>query len=171
MGGVLVLTLAVLLVLATRRPDQLQVRRSIDIAAPAARVFALIDDFHNWSRWAPQDLEDRSMQRTFSGAGGGNGAVSQWHSRGSAGAGRMQISASQPTRRVEVTVDFLRPFVARNINEFRLEAHAGTTQVTWSLRTQNLYVMKIMGMFLDMDQKIGTHLGKGLAALKAAAEQ
>jgi hypothetical protein len=52
----------IVLVFAATRPGTFRVQRSIEIDAPSVTVFALINDFHNWSRWAPQDKEDLSMQ-------------------------------------------------------------------------------------------------------------
>jgi uncharacterized protein YndB with AHSA1/START domain len=169
LAGVVAIAIAVTLAVATQRPDRLSIRRTIAIDAPPEKVFALINDFHNWGRWAPQDLEDKSLQRSYGGPAAGRAALSDWH--GDSGAGRMQITNSAPPERVEVTVDFTRPFVAHNINEFTLIARGGSTQVTWDLTAQNLYSMKVMGLFVDMGPKIGEHLEKGLAALKSAAEK
>jgi uncharacterized protein YndB with AHSA1/START domain len=156
--------------LAAGKPSVLQVRRSILIATPPEKLFALLDDFHQWSRWAPQDLEDPSMRRSFAGATAGLGAVSDWVSRGRAGAGRMQITAAQPAQSLQVTVDFTRPFVAHNTNDFVLQERGGTTELTWTLRAQNLYLMKLMEVFVDVGRLSGRHMEKGLLALKSVAE-
>jgi|HubBroStandDraft_6_1064221.scaffolds.fasta_scaffold121519_3 uncharacterized protein YndB with AHSA1/START domain len=171
LAGVVALAIAVTLAVAAHRPDRLSIRRTIAIHAPPEEVFALINDFHNWRRWAPQDLEDKSLQRSYGGPAAGRGALSAWHGAGESGAGRMQITNSAAPERVEVTVDFTRPFVAHNINEFTLIARGDSTQVTWDLTAQNRYSMKVMGLFVDMGTKIGEHLEKGLAALKSAAEK
>jgi uncharacterized protein YndB with AHSA1/START domain len=169
--AVVAIAVAVVLAMAGHRPEELSIRRSIAIAAPPEKVFALINDFHNWGRWAPQDLEDKSLRRSYSGPAAGRGALSAWHGDGRSGAGRMQITHSASPERVEVTVDFTRPFVAHNINEFTLIPRGDSTQVTWDLTAQNLYSMKVMGLFVDMNAKIGGHLEKGLAAMKSAAEK
>jgi uncharacterized protein YndB with AHSA1/START domain len=171
LAAVLAVALAVALALAAHRPDRLNVRRTIAVAAPPEKIFALINDFHNWSRWAPEDREDPSLQRSYAGAAAGRGALSEWHGSGSAGAGRAQITNSAPAERVEVTVDFTRPSVGHNVNEFTLIPRGDSTQLTWDLTAQNTYSMKIMELFVDMDAKIGQHLEKRLTALKAAAEK
>jgi hypothetical protein len=91
---ILSLAIAAIFVLAAGRPTTFQVQRSIIIQASPQKIFALLDDFHNWSRWAPQDKEDPTMRRTFSGAASGPGAISEWTSSGSAGTGRMTITQS-----------------------------------------------------------------------------
>jgi hypothetical protein len=168
-AAILLLAIAALLTLVAKRPDVLLIRRSISIAAPPERVFTLIADFHCWSAWAPQDQQDPSLQRSYGGADAGLGAVCEWRGSGSAGKGRMQITAAQAPRSVTVTADFEKPFVFHNINEFMLEPSGDATKVTWTWRGQQPLSLKVMGVFLDMDRKLGAHFERGLKALQAAA--
>jgi len=80
--GVLI---ALVVVLAALKPRTFRIQRSIRIDAAPDRVFPLINDLHNWARWAPQDREDSSMKRTYSGSAIGVGAVSDWTGSGSSG--------------------------------------------------------------------------------------
>jgi hypothetical protein len=170
--SILVLLALAVLAYATTRPNRIQLQRSIIIQAPAQKIFAVLDDFHNWKAWAPGDKDDPTMQRTFSGPASGLGAASEWRGSGSTGAGRMAITESTPDRSVSVTVDFARPFVAHNINVFTLEpTPAEATKVTWTFDGTNVYMMKVMSVFMNMDRFMGTHFEDGLANLKAAAEK
>ena len=108
------------LIFAATKPSTFRVRRSININAPPGNIFAMINDFHNWGRWAPQDNEDATMHRTYSGTASGQGAVSEWDSSGSAGRGRMSMTNSLPPRGISIKVDFMKPFEAHNLNEFTL---------------------------------------------------
>jgi uncharacterized protein YndB with AHSA1/START domain len=168
-AGIAILVALVLMFAATR-PGTFRVQRSIEIDAPPATVFALINDFHNWSRWAPQDKEDLSMQRSYSGAARGKGAISDWHSSGSAGIGRMSITESLPGTRISVKTDFVKPFEAHNMNDFVLEPAGDATKVTWSMHGTNLYLMKVIGVFVNMDRMMGKHFEAGLHNLKTLAE-
>ena len=167
---ILAALVAIVLVIAASRPKSIRVQRSILINAPAEKVFPLINDFHQWSLWAPQDMEDSTMRRTFSGAENGAGAISDWQSSGSAGTGTMSITESQPLARVVVKTAFVKPFVAHNLNEFVLEPAGAATRVTWTLQGENLFVMRVMGVFMNMDQVMGKHFEAGLDHLKTAAE-
>ena len=169
--GILVVLTVILLVMAATRPSTVQVQRSALIGAPPEKVFAFINDFHEWPRWAPQDREDPSMQRTYSGAARGVGAVSNWHGKGSTGRGQMTITSSVPVKEIIVTTDFIKPFAAHNVNEFLLERSGNSTRVTWTLRGTNLYPMKVMGLFVNMDRLMGTHFEAGLENLKQVAER
>lgn len=167
----LVLLIAAILILAATRPDTFQIQRSITVNAPPEKVFALIDDFHNWSQWAPQDKEDPSMKRSYSGPVSGIGAESKWQGAGSTGQGTMRIVKSLPFQSVIVKVDFEKPFVAHNSNEFTLISQGTRTTVTWSMQGTNVYMTKVMSIFTNMDRMMGKHFETGLANLKAAAEQ
>jgi uncharacterized protein YndB with AHSA1/START domain len=167
---VVVVLILVVLSYAASKSDTLSVRRSIVINAPPQKIFALIDDFHNWHRWAPQDREDPTMQRTFSGLQKGAGAISSWNGSGSTGKGTMTIEAAEPFTTVVVEVRFERPFAAQNQNEFTLEPAGNATRVTWTIHAQNLYMMKLMGVFTNMDTMMGKHFESGLKDLKIVAE-
>jgi hypothetical protein len=110
--------IAAILLLAATKPGTFQVQRSRLINAPAEKIFPLINDFHNWPLWQPQDKEDASIKRIFSGPPSGIGAISQWTGSGSTGKGSMMITDSEPYRMVVVNVHFAKPFRAFNINEF-----------------------------------------------------
>lgn len=170
-AAVVLVFVAVVLIIAARKPDTFRIERSIDIQARPDRIFALIDDFHNWSQWAPQDREDPSIQRTFSGPANGVGAESEWTSEGRAGAGRMAIAEIVPPERVVIDVHFVKPFVAHNVNTFTLEPEGASTKVTWSMQGTNVFMLKLMSVLADMDRMMGEHFESGLRDLKAAAEK
>jgi uncharacterized protein YndB with AHSA1/START domain len=167
----LAIPIVLVLIFAATKPNTLRVQRSLSIAAPPEKIFALIDDFHNWSRWAPQDREDPTMTRTYSGPESGIGAASEWQSTGSAGSGRMSIPESERPSRIVVQTDFVKPFAAHNVNEFILEPAGTHTRITWTMQGSNLYAMKVMGVFVNMDRMMGKHFEAGLNNLKSAAER
>lgn len=168
----LVMLVVAILVFAATRPDALFVARTITINAPADKIFPLVDDFHNWPLWAPQDKEDSSMTRSFSGSPSGVGAVSDWTSKGSAGRGSMTISRADPPRFVSVQVDWIKPFHLQNQNEFVFEPTAqNLTTVTWMMHGRRNYPLKVMGIFISTDRLLGKHFEAGLQNLKALAER
>jgi uncharacterized protein YndB with AHSA1/START domain len=167
---VIVLIVVVVLALALTKPNEFSIERRLEIKAGAERVFALIDDFHEWPKWAPQDHDDKTMQRTFSGAAAGAGAVCDWQGAKS-GTGRMSIVECSAPRHLVIEVEFKKPFVATNRNEFALTPKEGGTLVVWSMRGPNLFIMKVMGVFMSMDNIMGRHFERGLASLKALAER
>ena len=175
---VLIVTIAIVvvitgtLVFADTKPNVIEVTRSITIQARAEKIFPLIDDFHHLPGWAPQDKEDPTMKRIYSGEESGAGAISDWQGTGNTGKGRMTITESTAPNKVVVKVDFARPFVAHNINEFVLEpSEPGTsTKVTWTMRGRNMFFMKVMGVFVSMDRMLGKHFEAGLQNLKMVSQ-
>lgn len=165
------LLLVLIVILAAIKPNTLRVERSIEISAPPEKIFALLDDFHQWPQWQPQDRDDPTMQRTFSGAASGVGAVSGWQGKGSTGSGRMEIVESVPDENVTVEADFEKPFKVHNVNQFTLAPEGRATRVTWTMEGTNLFVMKVMSVFLNMDRMAGKHFEQGLQNLKTAAEK
>jgi uncharacterized protein YndB with AHSA1/START domain len=161
--------IAAVLVIAAMKPSTFHLERSIVIKAAPEKIFPLVNDFHNWNAWQPQD-KGASIQRSYSGAASGVGAVSEWQGSGSAGQGRMQITESVPNSKVSVAVDFVKPFQAHNINVFTLEPAANSTKVNWSFDGTNVFVLKLMSVFVSMDRIIGNHFETGLQNLKAVAE-
>lgn len=166
---VIVLIVAVVLALALTKPSEFSIERRTDIQASKERVFACIADFREWPRWAPQDRDDKSMRRTFSGAASGLGAVCDWQGEKS-GRGRMSIVACNAPDHLAIEVVFEKPFAATNRNEFELRSAGGNCQLVWSMRGPNLFIMRLMGVFMNMDRLMGGHFERGLAALKGIAE-
>jgi uncharacterized protein YndB with AHSA1/START domain len=159
-----------LMVYAATRPSTFTIQRSIAIAAPMEKIYPFISDLHNWPLWAPQDNEDPSMQRTFSGASAGQGASSHWTGKGSGGSGEMTITSSEP-KAISIQVDWTRPFRLHNVNDFTLQPDGNDTTVTWTMRGANNYMLKLMSVFVSPDRMMGKHFEDGLKNLKAVAER
>jgi len=166
-----VAAIALLLVFAATRPDSFRVERSITIKAAPAKVYALLNDFHNFPSWSPwQDL-DPAMKVTHGGAASGQGAIYEWVGNSAVGAGRMEILKAQPDASITVKLDFLQPFEAHNTAEYTLANSTDGTTVTWAMYGPSPYVSKVMGIFVSMDSMIGKDFERGLAKLKAVAEK
>lgn len=166
-----VVVLAAILIFAATKPDTFRVERTITIKAPPEKVFALINDFHNWTTWSPYEKKDPDMKRTHSGAANGKGAIYEWDGNKNVGKGRMEITESSSSSLIVIKLDFLSPFEAHNTAEFTLQPQGDSTQVTWAMYGPANYVSKLMSVFFSMDKMIGDDFAIGLANLKAAAEQ
>jgi uncharacterized protein YndB with AHSA1/START domain len=150
--------------------NEYEVQREADVPAPRRAVFDLIVDFHRWSEWSPWEDLDPAMQRTFSGAESGVGAVYEWNGNRKAGQGRMEITAADAPSRVEVALQFLKPFKSNNTTMFELTEADGATCVLWRMVGPKTFMTRIMGIFTSMDKMIGPDFEKGLARLAEAAQ-
>jgi uncharacterized protein YndB with AHSA1/START domain len=169
--AVLLVAVGAVLIYAAAKPDTFRIQRAMSIKAPPEKIFALINDFRRWAAWSPWEKMDPAVQRTYSGAPSGQGAVYAWEGNSKVGAGRMEIIDAPPPSRVAIKLDFMRPFEAHNVAEFTLEPKGEATTVTWAMQGPNLFVGKVMSVFVDMDRMVGKDFETGLANLKAAAEQ
>jgi uncharacterized protein YndB with AHSA1/START domain len=160
----------VVLILASRKPDTLQVQRSTSIKAAPEKIFPLINDFHAWRAWSPYEDRDPDLQRSFSGANSGKGAVYAWEGNKNVGSGRMEILDAPAPRKVVIQLDFLKPFEAHNTAEFTLVPQGDTTTVTWLMHGPAPLLSKVMQVFMDMDNMIGKDFAAGLANLKRITE-
>ena len=167
----LVVVVAVILIIAATKPDTFRVERSISINAPADKIFNLINDLHAWATWSPYDKLDPAMKKTFSGSNNGVGAEYAWEGNNKAGAGSMTILESTPFSRINIQLEFLKPFKGHDTVAFTLDSVNGATNVTWAMHGPNPYMAKVIGIFCNMDKLIGKDFESGLANLKATAEK
>lgn len=165
----LAIVIGAILAYAATKPDTLRVERTATVNAPPEKVFALINDFHNWAAWSPWEKLDPNMTRTHSGAPAGKGAAYAWQGNKDVGKGRMEILESTPSSQIKIQLDFLEPFEAHNITDFTLEPAGGGTKVNWSMHGPNNFMNKLMQVFMDMDAMIGKDFEAGLANMNAAA--
>lgn len=168
--GVLVL-IVVILGLATTKPDTFSLERSIEIAAPPEKVFAHVNDFHQWEAWSPWAKMDPAMKVTYSGAPAGVGAAYDWTGNSDVGTGRMEITRATPGSEIEIKLDFLEPIEAHNTTLFTFTPSNGGTNVKWSMSGENNMMSKVMAVFVSMDKMVGPDFEKGLAQLKAESEK
>ena len=167
---ILAAIIAIILVAAVFQPAEFRVIRSATIAAPAATVFAEINDFHRWQAWSPWEKLDPAMKRTFEGPASGVGASYGWEGNSDVGAGRMTITESKPAELIRIKLEFLKPMPGECPTEFAFRSEGGATTVTWTMTGANSYLAKIMCLFMSMDKMIGGDFEKGLGTLKQLAE-
>jgi uncharacterized protein YndB with AHSA1/START domain len=169
LGG-LAAIVAALFGFASRKPDSYRVTRTVVTSAPADKLFTLINDFHNWEQWSPYEKLDANMQKTFSGPPQGQGATYEWMGNKKAGAGTMKITSATPSRKVSIAMVFLKPFKSESTIDFILEPNGAGTNVTWAMLGKNMFVSKLMTVFVSMDKLIGKDFEEGLANLKRVGE-
>lgn len=151
-------------------PSEFRIERSLAIDAPPETIFPLINDLRNFNRWNPFLAADPAAKLVYRGADTGVGAAYDWNSTGRAGAGSMIITNSAPSSRVNLDLNFSKPFVANNVVEFLLTPAGRTTTVSWVMSGRRPFFHKLMGTLFNMDKMVGGEFAKGLASLKALAE-
>lgn len=169
--GALALGLAALVVLISMRPSAFEIKRSVQIKAPAPVVFAQLADFGKWEAWSPWAKLDPNMHKELAGTQGSAGASYYWRGNDAVGEGRMTVEAIAAPERLTIKLEFLKPFAALNTTEFTLLTDAGgMTTVTWAMRGENNFMAKAFDLFMNMDKTVGADFERGLAALRGIAE-
>ena len=167
--GLVGLALLAVLVYAATKPDSFTLQRSISVAAPPDKVFALISDMKAFNTWNPFARKDPAQKLSYEGPAGGVGAAYAWEGP-VVGKGRMEVVETLPPTRVAMRLDFEKPMQARNQAVFTLEPQGAQTRVTWAMNGPMPYLSKLMTIFYSMDKMVGGDFEAGLANLKAAAE-
>ena len=81
----------------------------------------------------------------------------------------MSVDSTSPSR-IQIQLDFLKPFEAHNPAEFTLQPNGDLTCVIWAMYDPSPFICKVMGLFFSMDAMIGKDFEAGLANLKSAAQ-
>ena len=158
------------LFIAARRTDRFRVTRTAVIKAPAARVFALINDlktFNTWSRYLHRDAGGHGL---YSGPGGGVGAACTWQIR-QTGSASLTITRSEAPVALAMTLALTPSTPAQHGAEFTLWAEGDhLTIVSWVVHGPAPYLARMKGLFVDMDRAIGKGVEADLANLKRLAQ-
>jgi hypothetical protein len=153
------------------RPDAYHVERSATIDAPAATVFAQVNDLSVWKEWSPWEKRDPAMKRTLSANTSGVGATYAWQGNKDVGKGKMSIVDSRPGEKVVERLEFIEPFQSQADIAFTLKAETPTsTKVTWAMDGKHNFVSKALSVVKPMDAMVGKDFEDGLAGLKKVAE-
>lgn len=148
---------------------QFTVTRSVTIAAPAQKIYPLLEDPRRWKEWTVWNRRDPAMQISYSGPPSGAGAGWAWKSR-SEGDGSMTFTTAEPGRRLGYEL-FFPDFGTTSRGELRLAEQAGATQVTWVMNGDFGSNPLLRWMTLMADGMVGKDFEAGLANLKALAEK
>ena len=150
-------------------PSKVTVSREITIAAPAERVFALVNSTQATTQWSPWTGRDPAIKLTFTGPETGVGNKMEWASSDpQVGNGSQEITESLPDERVTSALDF--GDMGRATAAILLAAAGEGTKVTWTLDTDMGMNPITRWMGLAMDGMVGKDYEAGLAKLKSLAE-
>src|SRR6187455_2857884 len=136
---VIVVLIAAVLAYAATRPDTFRVERTATMKAPPEKIYAVLSDFRQWGSWSPWEKKDPAMKRTFGTTTSGKGATYAWQGNKDVGQGSMEIIESVPPSKLALKLDFVEPFEAHNLVEFKLTPAGDATHVTWAMQGNTPY--------------------------------
>jgi uncharacterized protein YndB with AHSA1/START domain len=149
-------------------PAKYHVERSLEIKAPAERVYGLVSDPKQWATWAVWNKRDPAMKVAYSGAPSGAGAKWSWESK-TEGSGEMEFTRADPPKLIGYKLYF--PDFGTTATGTLVLVPAGEgTRITWS-NDGDMGGNPLMHYFaLFMDKMVGPDFEAGLWGLKARAE-
>jgi hypothetical protein len=168
--GSIIAVLVVLVVVVAMQPSEFQVTRAAVISAAPDKVFAQVNDFHNWKAWSPWEKVDPNITESFSGTTAGAGSAYSWSGNDEVGEGKMAIAESSPNQHIKINLDFIRPFESKNVTEFTFKPDGNGTAVTWTMTGKKNFISKAACMVMDMDKMVGGDFEKGLSQMKTLVE-
>ena len=166
----LVTIVAIFAIVVALQPGEYKVSRTATINAPAAAVYANVNDFRKWEAWSPWAKLDPNATNSFEGPASGKGSKFRWSGNDDIGEGHMEILDSKQDEYVKMKLEFIRPMAGVCDTDFALKAEGNQTVVTWTMAGKNDFVSKAMCLFINMDKMIGGDFEKGLGNIKTIVE-
>ncbi|HET9988122.1 MAG TPA: SRPBCC family protein [Kofleriaceae bacterium] len=169
-AGVVVLFVAVV----ATRPSAYRVERELAVAAPTDLVFGVVDDLREFAGvlvlfGSPLEKLDPRMHKTFDGPAAGVGQSYAWSGK-KVGKAKLTIEESIPGQTVGMKLEFVAPMKSIATYALTLAGTSTGSVVTWSMHGNHNFIGKAFGMFVKIDDMLGTDIEKGLAQLKTVAE-
>ncbi len=165
---VVAVIIAAILLYAATKPGSFRVSRTANIEASPARIFPLVNNLADHSRWSPF-ARDPKINNVVSSPPDGEGARVDF--TGSC-TGSLAITDSAPSSRIEMRLLMTKPMKTDNQVEFSFVPYGGnSTDVTWTMGGPQPYLGKLMSVFINCDKMVGRQFEQGLADLKKISEQ
>lgn len=163
--------LSVVSVLISLQPATFGIERHATINAAPPLVYAQVVDFHRWSQWSAWEKMEQpgELRKSFSGSEQGVGARYEW-SGPKTGDGNMTITSVKPNERIEIALNFVKPFKAENTVVFLFTPSGSGTDVSWAMAGNRGFIEKAFSLVMDMDKMVGPDFEAGLAGIKSLAE-
>jgi uncharacterized protein YndB with AHSA1/START domain len=148
-------------------PRETTFSRSVEIAAPADRIYSLVSAPKEWKKWSVWNQRDPNMEITYAGTESGTGAIWDWKSK-QEGNGGMTFTSGEPGKRLayELRFEGMNP----STGDLVLEPAGTGTKVTWSMKGDmgGSPINRWFGVFLE--RMVAPDFEGGLANLKKLAE-
>ncbi len=150
-------------------PSTFVVSRSVQIEAPAERIYDYVVEPRKWKEWSAWARRDPQARIVYSGPPFGMGARWSWESR-QEGSGSMEFTHVDPDRRIDYALAFP-AFNMRSTGAITLEPSGKGTRVTWTNAGDTGGNPFKHYLAAAMDRMVGPDFEQGLANLKALAEK
>jgi len=149
-------------------PEEYEVERSVEINAPADKVYAAIVDLRKWEQWSTWYQMDPNAVMTYDGPDRAIGMRLRWRSD-IIGRGSIEITSLQFNRQLIYSVKNPEHGITAH-GELRLRSLESGTQLTWSSRGNVGVNIIDRYKLLFFDNKLGKDIQVGLENIKTLVE-
>jgi hypothetical protein len=165
----LIVVVALLAIVGMFLPRNISVARSIEINAPAAKIYPHFANLGATVPWSPWLHHDPETKLEFNDIAEGVGAVMSWASdHKNVGSGTMTVLEAEQDKSLLVELDF--GDMGGGMASWDLTEVNGVTTTTWGMETDMGAGPVGRWMGLMMDKWIGADYQKGLQNLKELVE-
>jgi len=132
--GLLLLFAIVFLVLGVTAPKQMSISKTMEINAPADKVFNQVNNLKNWEKWSPWYKMEPTMALTYSDNPSGANSWYKWKGD-KMGEGQLTITKAIPSQRIETALDFGE--MGQSTGYWDFKSKGNSTEVTWGMNAEN----------------------------------
>ena len=143
---------------------KMHIERSINIDAPADKIYKVVSDFTDWRPWSPWLLMEPEAKVTVA-----DDAKSYTWDGHRVGSGNMKITEEKENSYIDYDLNFLKPWKSSSRTNFQLAQEGNSTKVTWKMDSGLPFFMFWMKKM--MEAYVGADYERGLDMLKAYVEK
>ena len=142
---------------------KMYIDRSILIDAPTNKIYSIITNFNDWRPWSPWLIIEPETKLTVA----QDGQSYEWEGVRT-GSGNMTIRKAEDNKKLELDLNFLKPWKSYANTWFTLEDEGGSTRVHWAMESSIPFFLFFMVRM--MKAMIENDYDKGLMMLKSYVE-
>ena len=146
------------------------IERTIIINKPVPQVFDYVAHIKNQVNYNIWVQADPNLKQEFIGTDGTVGFINTWNGNNKAGEGRQEITNIIPNERVDLQLQFIRPFKSTmNGSTLTQDMPGNSTKVTSVVNGISKYPMNLMNLVID--KMLGKDMDTNLNNLKTILEK
>lgn len=168
---ILVAIIVGFIIFVATQPSKMSVERSVKISESPQRIYSYVNNQTKWEEWSPWANIDSNAEKFFGGPADGVGSFYKWKGNDAIGAGTSTIIENKQDEFVKFRLDFEKPMKATYFSEFKFVKQEGGVQVIWTMYGEKDFISKLVGLFMDCEDKVGADFEKGLKNLKDLVEK
>ena len=138
---------------------KMSIKRSVEVYAPADKVYNVLDNFNTWTAWSPWLIMDPEAKVNVR----EDAKYYEWEGE-RVGSGQMSIINEKENESIDYDLLFLKPWKSKAKVSFHTKTKGDSTEVTWTMDSSLPFFMfwmkAMMEAFVGMDYERGLNMLK-----------